>query len=134
MTITVPAGVVWQLREALYGLLGSIAEDLASIPRGPRADAGALAEWSEPIARLDDARAVLDALGWVEPHPEHERDIEIDLDAHRQTITDALRDELASERHLAEEEGDAAKEQREHAGQRAQVIETFAASVGLEVK
>jgi hypothetical protein len=129
MSITIPADAVLQLRGALYSELGDVAEELASAVRPPEREASD--EWPKLVARFDRTRAVLDVIGWTERDPE--RDVEIDLDLHRRVIVDALSDALEGERDLMLEEGDAAKEQREHAGQRAKVIEAFAASVGLEV-
>jgi hypothetical protein len=59
---------------------------------------------------------------------------EIDLDAHRQVIVDALTDALATEHHLMAEQGDHAESQRQDAYARALTIETWADSVGLEVR
>jgi hypothetical protein len=76
---TIPAEAVIRLREALYGQLGYIAEELASAARTPGHEIND--EWSEPVARFDRTCALLDQIGWNEHDPE--QDVEIDLDQHR---------------------------------------------------
>jgi hypothetical protein len=115
MTI-IPADAVLRLRDALYSHLGEAAEELASIVRSQGREH---ADWSEPVARFDRTRAVLDVTGWNQ---------------HREVIGDALRDALATERHFMAEQGDHAAGQRQRAYTRALTIETWAKNVGLEVK
>lgn len=126
---TIPAAVVQGLRGALYHQLGGTAEDLAALSYEP--PAGRLYEWSEPIARFDRARALLDRIGWVAPDPE--RDVQIDLDRHRRVIADALANELVTFRSLASEKGKAAKDQRREARARVARIEAFVESAGVDV-
>jgi hypothetical protein len=125
---TIPAAVVLQLRGALYHQLGSTAEDLASVDYSPPADR--LSEWSEPIARFDRARALLDRIGWCAPDPE--RDVEIDLDRHRRVIADALGQDLLICRSLASEKGEA-EDQRERARAQVVLIEAFAENTGIDL-
>jgi|CZKG01.1.fsa_nt_gi hypothetical protein len=125
---TIPADAVLRLREALYGQLGDIAEELASLVRTPGHERHT--EWSEPVARFDRTRALLDEIGWNEPDPEQRA--EIDLDQHRQVIVAALSDQLESERYLMAEQGPAAEQQRQRAYARALTIETFMAAAGLD--
>lgn len=125
---TISAEAVLRLREALYGQLGEVAEELTPIILSREREH---ADWSEPVARFDRTRALLDEIGWNERDPE--RDVAIDLDQHREVIIDALREALATEQHFMAEQGDHAAVQRQRAYARALTIETWAASVGLEV-
>jgi hypothetical protein len=125
----VPAAVVMRLRDALYGQLADVAQEIASLVahRG-REQHG---EWfAEPVARFDHTRLTLDEVGWSERDPE--QDANIHLDRHRDAITSALRQQLEHERYQMAERGRAAKQQRQRAYARALVIETWAVSVGLE--
>jgi hypothetical protein len=89
----IPAAAVLRLREALYSQLGKVAEELDQIV----VSAGrAHDDWSEPVARFDRTRALLDVLGWNERDPE--LDVEIDLDRHRRVIVEALSEAPAPER------------------------------------
>jgi hypothetical protein len=126
----IPAEAVLRLREALYSQLGYIAEELASLARTPGREIND--EWSEPVARFDRTRALLDQIGWSERDPE--QDVEIDLDRHRQVILAALNDHLSIERYLMSEEGDHAAGQRQRAHARALTIESFMAAAGLEAE
>jgi hypothetical protein len=124
----IPAAAVPRLREALYSELGNVAGELDEIVV---TNERAQDDWSEPVARFDRTRAVLDVLGWNERDPEH--DVEIDLDRHREVIEDALSAELDRERFLMSEKGQAAERQRQNARARALTIESWAASVGLKL-
>jgi hypothetical protein len=126
---TIPADAVLRLRDALYGYLGEVAEELASITHSQGREH---ADWSEPVARFDRTRALLDVAGWNERDPE--RDVTIDLDQHREVIGNALRDALATEHHFMAEQGDRAAAQRQRAYTRALTIETWAENVGLDVQ
>jgi hypothetical protein len=125
---TIPAEAVIRLREALYSQLGYIAEELASLARTPGREIND--EWSEPVARFDRTRALLDQIGWNERDPEP--DVEIDLDQHRQEIVAAFSDHLEIERYLMSEQGDHAAGQRQRAQARALTIETFMAAADLD--
>jgi hypothetical protein len=128
MPTTIPAAVVLQLRAALYHQLGSTAEDLASVDYSPPAER--LDEWSEPIARLDRARALLDRIGWCAP--DLELDVELDLDRHRRVIADALGSDLLICRSLASEKGEA-EDQRERARAQVVLIQAFAENTGIDL-
>ena len=95
---TIPAAAVAQLRVALHSELGNVAQELDEIvvTSGRARD-----DWSPPVARFDRTRSLLDELGWNERNPE--RDIDIDLDRHRQVIVEGLREALESERYLMSE-------------------------------
>ena len=126
--IAVPAAAVLRLREALYGQVGKVADEISEIVVTPwRADE----DWSPLVARFDRTRVLLDEVGWNERDPE--RDIQIDLDRHRQVIVEALSDELDGERYLMSEKGRGAKKQRKRAQARAATIETWAESAGLKL-
>jgi hypothetical protein len=127
---TIPAAAVLRLREALYGQLGDVAEELASAGRTPGRKVHD--EWYEPVARFDRTRALLDDIGWSELDPEP--DVEIDLATHRQVIVTALSDQLEAERHLMAERGQAAEKQRQQARCHALTIESFMATTGLETE
>jgi hypothetical protein len=126
---TIPAEAVLRLREALYGELGDVAEELASVSRRPRARQQR-DKWAQHLARFDRNRALLDEIGWVQRDPE--RDTEIDLARHRQAIVEALTAALESERHLMAEQGARAEQQRRNAHARAVTIESFMAAAGLD--
>lgn len=129
MSTIIPAETVLRLRDALYVQLGEAAEELTSIVLSQGREH---ADWSEPVARFDRTRALLDEIGWNER--DLERDVAIDVDQHRKVIIDALRDALATEHHFMAEPGDHAAAQRQRAHARALSIETWADSVGLEVR
>ncbi len=130
MQTRIPADAARLLRDALYREVGIAGEGLharLSSPNAPRLD------WGEPVAQFDQARAVLDLIGWNERQPEP--DAVLDIQPHRRTIIRALRGSLATERHLASEPGhDAdAKHQRAGARARARTIEAWAKSAGLQL-
>ena len=125
---TIPAAAVPRLRGALYSQLGKVADELDQIVVMARR---AKDDWSEPVARFDRTRVVLDVIGWNERDPE--RNVEIDLDRHRRVIVEALRDELDGERYLMSEKGQGAERQRQNARARALTIEAWAESVGLKL-
>lgn len=128
---TIPADAALRLRDSLYSQLSYVAQELGSAVRAHGRERHP--EWfAEPVARFDRTRALLDEIGWREHDSEH--DAEINLDQHRRVIVAALRDQLATEHYLGSEPGNAAKTQRERARRYARTIETFAESVGLEVK
>lgn len=120
MTV-IPADAVLRLREALYGQLGNVAEELASAERDPAREAHGA--WAEPVARFDRARALLDQIGWNERDPEH--DAQIDLDQHRAVILEALTEALENERYLLDQPGNLAEPQRQRAYGHALIIESF---------
>lgn len=124
---TIPADAVAQLREALYSELGNVAEEVDAIvvTSGRARD-----DWSPPVPRFDRARALLDELGWNERDPE--RDVEVDLDCHRQVIVEALSEALEGERYLMNEQGRHAGRQRRNSRARAATIEAFMTAAGLE--
>jgi hypothetical protein len=124
----IPADAVLRLREALYGQIGDVAEDLATATRQPAREARE--EWTEPVARFDRTRALLDEIGWNERDPE--RSAEVDVDQHRQVIVEALSAQLESEHHLMSERGPAAAQQRHRARNYARTIEALMAAVGLD--
>jgi hypothetical protein len=127
---SIPAEAVLRLRDALYGQLGHIANELAFVARTPRHKIND--EWSEAVEHFDRTRALFDAIGWKERDPE--QDVEIDLDQHRQVIVTALSDQLGIEHDLMSEQGDHAAGQRQRAHARARTIETFMAAAGLEAE
>jgi hypothetical protein len=125
-TIAIPAAVATELRSALYHQLGSRAEEIATARREPTAED----EWRAPVDRFGRACALLDVIGWgaCEPEP----DLEVD-NRHRPTLAAALGDDLEILRWLAGERGEHAEGQRERATARAQIIEAFAESAGLQL-
>jgi hypothetical protein len=128
--ITIPADAVLRLREALYGQLGDVAEELATVDRRPRADREQRNEWAEPVARFDRTRALLDEIGWCDRDPE--QNAEIDLNQHRPIIKAALSADLDAEQYLMAEQGQAAKQQRQRARRHILTIESFMTAAGLE--
>jgi hypothetical protein len=122
MSTTITAPVARELREALYDQLGKVAEDMPVDRRVLTRDQ--LKEWTRVVSRFDRARGLLDRIGWI---TEGERDATIDLAAHRRGLIDALGDDLAAWQSVEESES------REDARERILLIESFAASVGLDV-
>ncbi len=127
-TTTIPAEIVRELRGALYHQLGRAAEDIASAYTEP--GRGNPDEWSEPIARFERIRALLDRIGRSARDPE--RDITVS-DHHRRAVAAALSNDLEIERSMMEEQSDAAAGQRESARARTLMIEAFAESIGLDL-
>jgi hypothetical protein len=124
---TIPAAAVVQLREALFSELGTVSQELDEIVVTSER---ARADWSEPVARFDRTRALLDEIGWNEV--QQESDVEIDLDRHRQVIEEALSDALDLDRFLMSEQGQGAAQQRSKAHARAATIEEFMTAAGLD--
>jgi hypothetical protein len=126
MTI-IPAEAAVQLREALYSELGNVAQELDEIVV---TNERAQDNWSEPVARFDRTRTLLDEIGWNER--DHEHDVEINLDRHRQVIEESLSEALERERFLMSERGEGAAQQRSRARARAATVEAFMATAGLD--
>jgi hypothetical protein len=130
-TTTIPAAVVRELRGALYHRIGSFGEDIASINHEPT-NAEQLLEWSEPIAVFNRFCALLGRIGWIAREPE--QNAAVDLDRYRWTLTHVLGSDRDLARSIATEHTSTTTEdERKQAAERASAIESFAASVGLEL-
>lgn len=128
--IHIPAEAVVILRSALLSELG--------IPAGQIEEASMThdkekhSKWFlQPLALLDDYRAVLHLLGWGEPDTQEA--VSLDLDAHRDPVAKAMSTRLEVERDYMSEHADVkgAKRQRETATRNARVIEEFLNANGL---
>jgi hypothetical protein len=130
-TITIPAAVVRELRGSLCNHLIGLSEEIGSLGREPT-NAEQLAQWTEPIVILGRSCALLERIGWVAR--EDEPDIEIDLDRYRWTIVHVLSSDLELWRSIMREQGKLPTEaERQQASAKAQMIEGFAASAGLDL-
>lgn len=130
-TITIPAGVVRELRGSLCNHLIGLSEEIGSLGREPT-NAEQLAQWTEPIVILGRSCALLERIGWVAR--EDEPDAEIDVDRYRWTIVHVLSSDLELWRSIMREQGKLPTEaERQRASAKAQMIEEFAASVGLDL-
>lgn len=131
MTITrIPAEAVVILRSALLSELGVPASRIeeASITQDKEKHPEL---FLQPLALLDDYRAVLHLLGWGEP--DVQESLSLDLDAHREVIAKAMRTRLEVECGYMSEHADVkgVKGQRETATRNARVIEEFLNANGL---
>jgi hypothetical protein len=128
-TITIPAPVVRELRGSLCNHLIGLSEEIGSLFHEPR-NAEQLARWSEPLAVLNRARALLERIGWIAR--EDEPDAEIDLDRYRWTVEHVLGSDLDLFRSI--ERGSTTTDaERENAIAKAHAIEEFAESIGLHL-
>jgi len=85
--VTVPAGVVYELRRTLHLELSRAAQDIDEV--AVRMGQVTHPEWyEEPLARFDAIRALLDEIGWWSTDPP--ADVHFDLQTHRLAITRAL--------------------------------------------
>jgi hypothetical protein len=85
--VTVPAGVVYELRRTMHLELSCAAQDIDEV--AVRKGQVTHPEWyEEPLARFDAIRALLDEMGWWNIDPPAE--ISLDLRAHRLVVTRAL--------------------------------------------
>ncbi|HEY5287224.1 MAG TPA: hypothetical protein VIJ50_08990 [Solirubrobacteraceae bacterium] len=128
MTITrIPAEAVVILRSALLSELGVPASRIeeASITQDKEKHPEL---FLQPLALLDDHRAVLHLLGWGEP--DIQEALSLDLDPHREVIAKAMRTRLEVERDYMSEHADV-KGQRDTAAHNARVIEEFLNANGL---
>jgi hypothetical protein len=117
--VVAPSEFLPLLRDCLLWKLTLTAQDMDLCASNAEA-------WREPLERFDRIRAALDATGWCEHS-------DIDLDAHRQELQEALALGLETERSLMAEGGEAAKDQRHDAYRQALEIERFMHEAGLEI-
>ena len=98
--LTIPAELVRTLRIGLHSELGEAASEIDSITYQPGREE--YPEWyEEPLMQLDDARALLDVIGWGEtPQPVA---VEIDLAEHYAALFGALRGQVLIHRDMIEE-------------------------------
>jgi hypothetical protein len=95
MNIAIPGPIVRHLRCALLSELGGAASLIGQASMDLEKEKHPEL-FEEPVEHLDACRALLDVIAWGEP-PE-ERDLEIDLDAHRWALVTALEARLEVER------------------------------------
>lgn len=85
--VTVPAGVVYELRRTLHLELSCAAQDVDEV--AVRKGQVTHPEWyEEALARFDAIRALLDEIGWWNTDPPAE--VPLDLRTHRLVVTRAL--------------------------------------------
>jgi hypothetical protein len=85
--ITVPAGMLGELRNGLHAVLGAAAVSIAQTTA--RRERERHPEWyAEHRAQLEGACALLDLIGWAEPR--HSAAMPIDLRIHRRAVREAL--------------------------------------------
>ncbi|HLM87247.1 MAG TPA: hypothetical protein VK272_13780 [Solirubrobacteraceae bacterium] len=119
--LTIPAEVVLLLREVLYVELERRADELTEVVYHRPIDPAGL---TDPLARLDGERALLEEIGWSKPKQQQPR--EIDFARHGQTVVDALETDLDTQLHLADTDD---PRQREPATAIATLIERFLAEL-----
>ncbi len=86
-TLVIPPDMVSHLRDGLHASIGSAAEAISQVV----AQAGRERHperYREPLDRLDEARALLDLIGWRETGAPTE--VRVDLREHRRALLDAL--------------------------------------------
>jgi hypothetical protein len=104
--ITVPATALDALRDALTELLTGRIEDMATEARGPA--------FGRTLAEFDRVRSLLADVGWEPRDPEADVDLHLGRGRDR-ALVQALRDSLATQRHLADTHDDAQRERAERA-------------------
>jgi hypothetical protein len=87
-SIAIPRGLVRYLRKGLRGL---IAQPLAALSVQTLAEDGDSALLKRELRRLDQGRALIDAIGWTDARDEHDFDLDIQRWGHLALI--ALRTE-----------------------------------------
>jgi hypothetical protein len=94
-TISIPAECVPILRSALLSLIGTPAGriELASVGRNKEKHPE---RFLEPLAEIDEHRAILEVLGWADPAVREP--VSLDLDAHRGVVSRSLHTRLDVER------------------------------------
>ena len=125
-TITIPARIVRYLREGLHTRLGMAAEDIGEANHGGGRLRPVL--YAEPLERFDQARALLDLIGWKDELDEGPAIVE--LADHRPAFVAALQAQLETERNMTNEDPalKGAEKQIACARQRFAEIEQFLAS------
>jgi len=118
--IKIPADFRPLLVECLLGTLRHAAEGVEQAGLHPEA-------YPKPLSEFDAIRGALDALGWGAAP-------EIDVDAHRWALEQALADRLGTERSMqATSEADADEAGRSAAYRYVLEIETWAESAGVVI-
>jgi hypothetical protein len=132
--ITVPPGMLGELRNGLHAVLGSAAVSIAQTTA--RRERERHPEWyTEQRAQLERTCALLDLIGWGEPR--HPAAMRIDLHAHQPALTEALEVRLLVAADDLEEAGDVDAERaergepptREITEQRVAALHEFAAAI-----
>jgi hypothetical protein len=94
--LTIPAEHVALARSGLVAEAGSAAEDIGAVTElAHRETHEARSRWEAAFAGLDNARSLLDVLGWMSDDEPH--DVEVDLRAYRDTLLAALHTQLEAE-------------------------------------
>jgi hypothetical protein len=99
--LTIPAEHVALVRSGLIAELRSAADEIGTVAEfAARETRYARFRWKAAFAHFDDARALLDVVGWhVDRKP---RDVEVDLRAHHNALLAALHMQVEAERGHAE--------------------------------
>jgi hypothetical protein len=128
-TVEVPPNIVPHMRDALQIGAGRAAEAIsAASERLGRMDHG---EWFlEPRVDFEQHAALLDVIGWDSKGSRE--GAKIDLDQHRVTLVEALREHIKSERHFIKPSENA--EDRRASEQNVAEVESWLAEAGLKGK
>lgn len=123
------------MRNAALGEIYSPADRLTEAAQTPhREDKPEL--FLDPLAAIDQIRALLDAIGWCEP-PDGQRPVTFNIDPYRELVIRVMNVQLSVEREMAAEaastpdDQSAIDEQRDTALRRAELIEDFLSANGL---
>jgi hypothetical protein len=90
-TLTIPADVLPDVREGLYGLLGVAADGIGSYLVHPDRDA-MVDGFVEARSQLERAFPVFDLVGWTTR--DHRQNVDVDLAEHGKTLKDAVQEHL----------------------------------------
>ncbi len=98
--MTIPAELVALARSGAYLSLCDGSEAIVSLVTGPDRETNTN-RYIAPFAMLDDARSLLDVLGWTER--DMETPVEVDLRLHRTALVAALGQQREAEEGYAEQ-------------------------------
>jgi hypothetical protein len=90
-TLTIPADVIPDIREGLYGLLGVAADRISSYLVNPDRDA-MVDGFIEARSQLERVFPLFDLVGWSTREQPHS--IDVDVAEHGQTLKDAVQEYL----------------------------------------
>ncbi len=99
-TLILPAEMLDHLRSGLHIELGDVAQDISEATDGRERQAHP--EWfTELFDRFAAIRALMEIAGWSTSDPD--RDVEVDLDPHRDQLLAALTSQLGVEQNIKQE-------------------------------
>ena len=120
--LTVPAGLVCQLRVGLHVELGAACETISQIVNTPGREEHAEC-YQEPLKHLDAARWLLEVIGWA--NTGSPTDVEVDLREHRWVLLAALESQLESETYILDDLTEHGRERGDHSA-RVKALREFA--------